>query len=781
MATTRFIDIVLRSSRAERNINNLDRDMRGLGRSTDRTTSSMSRLTTVAASVSGALAARQVLAYADSFTSVQNQIRQTVITTNQLTERTSQLLDVANRSRTSLSATAELYNQLVLSTENLNLSTEQQLRLTQTISSSFAVSGRTAAESAGAIRQLGQAFAAGALRGDEFNSIAEGAPEIMRALQRSLRLTQGELRAFAATGGITAQVLVEALGSAAEVIDTNLANSTATFAQNLEVATNNITVFVGESAQVQEVIGGAGQAMLVASENLETIISFATLAAVTFGARLIPAITSYTSSVVANTASQLTATRATTGFSAAMGIQAAAATRTTVAVNALSLAATGARGALALIGGPIGAAVIAASAVLLFANNSETAASRSEALQQSVDGLVDSYRDLTALQRVTETSRINQEFRELSSELVTVNAQLNAVRDGVQFRGRAGDIAALESQVVDLNAQLDALAARRQAIFQGGLPEGGQDVEQDTTQQTDTGISARNQARIDATFEFFNNERLATQQHLQDLFDLENGFRTQQEVDEENRYQAQRQRLIQRRDEALALAREDNELQVDLRDEFNNAEIAAQEEHEQRLSQITRDTTQQREDAEAQYTDQVRSMRVGLASQSIGILRGFVGQSRTASLALLAIEKGLAIGQTLINSQVAATRALAELGPIAGPPVAAQMISYGQASAALIAATGIAQAASIGSTSPPSATAGAGATTGPVAASQQAAPQAQEVEQQRVVDIRLDPNAIFTGESVIQLITDVANSGNTDLVVSINDGINRARTIGAIE
>ena len=181
MATTKFIDIKIRSKSAEAKVNKLDKGMRGLGDTADKTTKSFGVLSKVAAAVGTALSVQQLLRYADAFSSIQNQVRQTTKSTEELTKTTSELLGVANRSRVEFQATAELYTQLNLSTENLNLSTEELLRLTETIGKSFAVSGKSAAESAGAIRQLGQAFSAGALVMNLI--IAEGAPEIMRALK----------------------------------------------------------------------------------------------------------------------------------------------------------------------------------------------------------------------------------------------------------------------------------------------------------------------------------------------------------------------------------------------------------------------------------------------------------------------------------------------------------------------------------------------------------------------------------------------------------------------
>lgn len=77
-------------------------------------------------------------------------------------------------------------------------------------------------------------------------------------------------------------------------------------------------------------------------------------------------------------------------------------------------------------------------------------------------------------------------------------------------------------------------------------------------------------------------------------------------------------------------------------------------------------------------------------------LQQFAGKSKAAAIAVIAIQKGLAIAQIISNTSAAAARALAELGPVYGAPVAAGIKAWGAAEAALVAATGIAQAMNSG-------------------------------------------------------------------------------------
>lgn len=76
---------------------------------------------------------------------------------------------------------------------------------------------------------------------------------------------------------------------------------------------------------------------------------------------------------------------------------------------------------------------------------------------------------------------------------------------------------------------------------------------------------------------------------------------------------------------------------------------------------------------------------------AIGLLSDLVGENREAAIAMFAIRQAAAIAESIVNTQVAATRAVAELGPIAGPPAAVAIQAAGAVSAGVIAAQAVAE------------------------------------------------------------------------------------------
>jgi tape measure domain-containing protein len=222
----------------------------------------------ILASLAAAFSVREVIQYADEWTNASNRLKLVTSSSNDLANAQQTLLKVANETRAGFSSTAELFTVLTRSTRDLGLSQADIVGITKTLNQSFAVSGAAAGAMDGAIRQLSQGLQSGALRGDEFNSVAEQAPAILDAVAFSLKMGRGELREFAATGGITSAVLVKAIQDYADVIEDDFSKAQRTFGQSLQEARNNMLAVVGGSREVQSAVLAVGSSIVWLSEKL---------------------------------------------------------------------------------------------------------------------------------------------------------------------------------------------------------------------------------------------------------------------------------------------------------------------------------------------------------------------------------------------------------------------------------------------------------------------------------------------------------------------------------
>ncbi|ASK20705.1 tape measure protein [Halomonas sp. N3-2A] len=280
-----------RTERSVGTVNNQLNEMNQVGRA--------ARNTLLA--LGGAISVREVIGYSDAWTNAENQLRQVTGTSAELSAIQGELVDIARETRSSYAASANLYARLARSTTELNLTQKDLLGLTTSINKSFATNGATVQEATAAITQLSQGLAAGALRGDEFNSVAEQAPGIMRAIAESLNMTIGELREFASEGGITAEIVVNALQRASDTIDQDFAKTIATFSQNLEVARTNLMQWIGTSGEVTTAVDTLGGSVVTVSEHLDELVTVAQVGAVLLAGRYTGALATATTALAAKT------------------------------------------------------------------------------------------------------------------------------------------------------------------------------------------------------------------------------------------------------------------------------------------------------------------------------------------------------------------------------------------------------------------------------------------------------------------------------------------------
>lgn len=145
-------------------------------------------------------------------------------------------------------------------------------------------------------------------------------------------------------------------------------------------------------------------------------------------------------------------------------------------------------------------------------------------------------------------------------------------------------------------------------------------------------------------------------------------------------------------------------------------------------------------------------------------IQQFAGKSKAAAIAVIAIQKGLSIAQIISNTAAAQLRALAELGPIAGPPVAAKIGLFGKVQAALVAATGLMQAgqAGRGGAAPNLSGGGGGGGGGGVAA-----PSSGGNSPSRSVALQLVGGDLFSRTQVVQLINAINEAQEDGAVVRL--------------
>lgn len=472
-------------------------------------------------------------AWQDLSNKLANAVRDSVPPFETLADVTERVFDISQKTRSGLDATATLYARLERSTRSYGVSVEDITRLTTIINQGFVVSGATAEEASNAIIQLAQGLASGALRGDEFNSVNEQGNRLMIALADSMNVSIGALRNMAAEGKLTTEVIVNGLLSQGDKIGQEFAKTTATISQSLEIANNNITKFFGENATVKTGVKIFSDSVISLSENLDVLSTTLTIVAGVMGARYVGALTMATSAKIADiaasrqqavaesqaaqaalvaansaqrkaladkeaalsslalaqaeynvakgSAAEMLAmdalvaakTRATTvslALAEAETVQAAASARAAAAARAASVGIGLARNALALIGGPAGAAMLAAGAIFYFWQKAQQAKEEAIAFADGLDKLNAAMNAMSNTQLRGAIADANNSIRAQKEAVADLQSEVDSLRDRYQnFTPAAQKVAESMGQGTDF--------ARQQAEVSDELARKTRDLE----------------------------------------------------------------------------------------------------------------------------------------------------------------------------------------------------------------------------------------------------------------------------------------------------------------
>lgn len=122
----------------------------------------------------------------------------------------------AQRSRGSYLATADAVAKLGLMAGDAFSSNQETIAFMEQVNKQFKIAGTSATGIEAAMLQLTQAMGSGVLRGEEYNSILEQAPNIIQAIAEYMDVPKGQLKDMAADGKITADIVKAAMFACAD-------------------------------------------------------------------------------------------------------------------------------------------------------------------------------------------------------------------------------------------------------------------------------------------------------------------------------------------------------------------------------------------------------------------------------------------------------------------------------------------------------------------------------------------------------------------------------------
>ena len=185
----------------------------------------------IAATLGAAIGLNKLTDLSDQMTSTTARLSLMVDDGGSVTDLENKIMASAQRSRAYYLDTASAIASMGANAGSAFSSNDELIAFMEQVNKQFVIGGATAQGQSAAMLQLTQAMAAGALRGEELNSILENAPGIARAIESYMGVAEGSIKKYAQEGLITAEVVKNALFSVADETNAKFESMPLTWAQ----------------------------------------------------------------------------------------------------------------------------------------------------------------------------------------------------------------------------------------------------------------------------------------------------------------------------------------------------------------------------------------------------------------------------------------------------------------------------------------------------------------------------------------------------------------------
>lgn len=351
--------------------------------------------------------------YADQWSDMRSQVGAATGDMSGAGDRMQRLVDIANASYAPLQQTIQAYAGNVAVLREMGKSTSEAADFTESLNHMLVLTATRGERAASVQNALSRAMATGKLQADGLETVLANGGEVASALAKELGVSTLQLRQMAADGKITGDVIANSLIKNLDDVRVRAAEMPATVSDAFTRVQTNFTAFVGVLDETTGASAAASGAILNMADSigalaknkdaLDSLVTAGEILAVVLGARLVTAGLSAGASM---SAVQIQAMRAAGGL------------------TAMGVAASGAQGALALMGGPLGLAVTAVGlGVLAWQNYGKSARDNAGEgvlglvdAKGSVNELVKGFEKLNSLQQTNLVAIKNEEIAKATKE-----------------------------------------------------------------------------------------------------------------------------------------------------------------------------------------------------------------------------------------------------------------------------------------------------------------------------------------------------------------------------
>lgn len=239
----------------------------------------------MAGAFAGAFATGHLISLADEWNSVNARLKQASQSSDDFSESQRALMEISQRTGTAFSDNASLFARSAASMREFGYSSEEVLKITESISTGLKLSGASTSEASSVITQFSQALAQGVLRGEEFNSVNENGDRVIRALAAGMGVARKDLKAMADAGQLTADKVVPALVSQLGSLRSEYEAMPQTVSAATTKVENAFMAWVGGANEATGATSALVSVLDTVSSNIDTVATAAGVLAAIGGAR----------------------------------------------------------------------------------------------------------------------------------------------------------------------------------------------------------------------------------------------------------------------------------------------------------------------------------------------------------------------------------------------------------------------------------------------------------------------------------------------------------------
>ncbi|MBQ0210127.1 tape measure protein [Providencia rettgeri] len=463
--------------------------------STDELGFSFKRL---AASAAGAMSIASVIKMADGWGQVAARMKNTLKSVEgdikSYADIQERLLVISNRNGKNIEDSQLLYIGAATSMQELGYNTTQTIDYIESLSSSMTANASSANEVLSMQNALNKSMVAGKVAGENWNSIMNATPTLLGDIAKQLekqnggiKVTEMEVKKLAADGKISFKLFADAVMAAKDANNALADSMDNTVADGFTRVSNSVKAYYGEMNQSLGITRSMSAALATISDNfgeVSTVLTslagigvaryFGNLSSSMYTAgkqsvinasnsrkeaaetvRLSQAIITKTQAEQASLTSQQRSLAAqvklatsTAQMSTLKNQMAANSARLTMLTEAETLAVNNltaaqarlntatnlVRSGLALVGGPVGFAMIAAGSMYAYSESQRMAAEKTRETADSIEMLIAKMSKLSAAQLRKESEEMKKTFPQLKKDIKEIQDELERVNESLEYQ-----------------------------------------------------------------------------------------------------------------------------------------------------------------------------------------------------------------------------------------------------------------------------------------------------------------------------------------------------------